>query len=280
MRKIFVIIAVLIFLVIGVAFFVISRDLKLPLTSEFVVPKYVTVFFALNIERGDRIPVLILSVVAGGDCDSASDLNTKKSISGNSMVIDIEGYKFTKGSFGYCTPSILESRAKISIDAAWLKQSGEKEILFKLGGQENKYKISYNQYRYRVKLSNIQATNVVINKPSYNSSDIHTTLEITLYPTDVVIIYLAGSLSFDKDYTSAMRRFAQSKGFIPAEQVYHGLQQSEKNWLYVVLKNRSMPDPDRAGFLGDLPNEHDVNVYLKQIVNDAEHYQTINLYDN
>ena len=270
MKKIFIITAVFILLVVGAIIFVNRNGIKLPLTGELVVPKYVSVFLASNVDKGDRIPVLILSAVAGGGCDSASDLNTKKSVSGNKIVVDITGYKFTKGSDGICPAVILESRAKVNIDADWLKQSGEKEIIFKLNGQENKYKISYNQYR--VTLSGVQVTNVVTNKPGYNPSDAPATLEITLYPTDVVVMYLAGSVSSDKDYRLAMSNFAQSKGFTPAEQAYPGLQQTEKNFLYVVLKNRAMPEPNRGESVGELPNERGVGVYLKQIVSDAEHY--------
>lgn len=269
-NKLFIIVA-LIVLAIGVVLFINFRSSLPPtLTSELVVPKYVSVFLTSSVEKSERIPVLVLSAVAGGGCDSASDLRTKKSLSRNGLIIDIKGYKFTKGSGEICPAVILESRAKVNIDADWLKQDGDKEIIFRLSGQENKYKISYSQYR--VALTGIQATNVITNKPGYNPSDTPITLEITLYPMDVAVMYLAGSVSSDKDYRTAMTSFAQAKGFMPAEQVYPELQQTEKNWLYVVLKNRSMPEPNRADSLGELPGEPGVGVYLKQIVSDAKHY--------
>ena len=68
-----------------------------------------------------------------------------------------------------------------------------------------------------------------------------------------------------------MQNFAQAKGFVPAEQIYSGLDQNEKSQFYVVLKNHSMPEPNRGESLGDLPGES-VGVYLKQVFSDAEHY--------
>lgn len=239
------------------------------LNSDLVVPKYVSIFLTSSVENNKRVPVLVLSAVAGGGCDSASDLETKKSLSGNTLVVDIQGYKFTKGSGKTCAAVILESRAKVSIDLNWLKQGGEKEVIFKLGGRDNNYKISYSQYH--LTLSGVQTTNVITNQPGYNPSDTPVTLEMTLYPADVDVMYLAGSVSSEKDYRPAMRNFAQAKGFVPAEQIYSGLEQNEKSQFYVVLKNYPMPEPNRGESLGNLPGEG-VDVYLKQVVSDADYY--------
>lgn len=271
-QKILITIVILTLIVIGAIIFTKRNEIKPPLpflTGELTVPEYVSVFLASSVESNERVPVLVLSAVAGGGCDSASDLETKKSLSGNTLVVDIKGYKFTKGTGEVCPAVILESRAKVSVDPDWLKQSGNKEIIFKLGGQDNKYKISYNQYR--VTLSGIQTTNVITNRPGYNPSDTPITLEMTLYPIDIAVMYLGGSVSSAKDYRSAMRDFARTKGFIPAEEVYSGLEQNEKSQFYVVLKNRSMPEPNRSESLGELPGEG-VGVYLKQVVSDADHY--------
>lgn len=119
----------------------------LPLTGELTLPEYVNVFLALSVENNKRVPVLVLSAVAGSGCDSASDLKTQKSLSDNTLVVDIKGYKLTKGTRKNCPAVVLESRFKVSIDPDWLKQNGDKEILFKLGGQNNRYKISYSNYR-------------------------------------------------------------------------------------------------------------------------------------
>lgn len=268
-KKILITIVVLALLIFGTVVFINRNGSKSPLTGELVVPRYVSVFLASSVENNERVPVLVLSAVAGGGCDSASDLETKQSLSGNTLIVDIRGYKLNKGLGEICPAVILESRAKVSIDTDWLEQNGDKEIIFKLGGQDNKYKISYSQYR--VTLNGVQTNNVITNRPGYNPSDTPVVLEVTVYPIDVALMYLAGSVSSEKDYRSAMRNFAQVKGFVPAEQVYSGLEQNEKSQFYVVLKNRSMPEPNRAESLGDLPGEG-VGVYLKQVVSDADHY--------
>ncbi|MBU0976651.1 MAG: hypothetical protein ABIE03_05810 [Patescibacteria group bacterium] len=271
-KKIFIIIAVLALVVIGAIIFANRDNIKSPLshlTGELTVPEYVSIFLASSAENNERVPVLVLSAVAGGGCDSASDLETNKSMNGDTLVIDIKGYKFTKGTSEACPAVILESRAKVSVDPDWLKQNGDKEIIFKLGEKNNRYKISYS--KYQITLSEIQATNVITNRPGYNPSETPVTLEITLYPIDVAVMYLAGSVSSAKDYRPAMRDFARAKGFIPADEVYSELEQSEKNQFYVVLKNHPMPEPNRGESLGDLPGES-VGVYLKQVVSDADHY--------
>ena len=94
---------------------------------------------------------------------------------------------------------------------------------------------------------------------------------MALYPIDVAVMYLAGSVSSAKDYRPAMRDFARTKGFTPAEEIYSGLEQNEKTQFYVVLKNRPMPEPNRGESLGELPSEG-VGVYLKQVVSDTDHY--------
>lgn len=271
-KKILTTIAVLALFLMGALVFINRNSFKSPLpslTGELVIPKYVSIFLASSVENNKRVPILVLSAVAGGGCDSASDLGTKKSLNGNTLVIDIKGYKFNKGSGEMCPAVTLESRAKVSIDSDWLKQSGDNEIIFKLGELDNKYKILYSQYR--VVLNGVQATNVITNRPGYNPSDTPVTLEMTLYPVDVAVMYLAGSVSSEKDYRPAMRNFAQTKGFVPAEQIYSGLEQNEKNQFYIVLKNHAMPEPNRGESLGNLPGEG-VDVYLKQVVSDADYY--------
>src|SRR3989344_7397117 len=106
-KKGFINIAVIVVLVLVIGAISFNRgDLKLSLTGDFVVPEYVDVFLTSNVDGGGRIPVLILSAIAGGGCDFASDLDIKKSVDGNRMVIDIEGYKFTKG-FGETCPAVI-----------------------------------------------------------------------------------------------------------------------------------------------------------------------------
>ncbi|OGZ42642.1 MAG: hypothetical protein A3F85_02595 [Candidatus Ryanbacteria bacterium RIFCSPLOWO2_12_FULL_44_26] len=271
-KKFIIAIVVVVLIVIGAIFFTNRDNINLPrqpLTGELTVPEYVRVFLASSVEDNERVPVLVLSAVAGGGCDSASDLETKKSLRGDTLVVDIKGYKFTKGAGGDCPAVILKSRAKVSIDPDWLKQNGDKEIIFELGGDSNKYKISYSTYK--VSLAGVQATNVITNRPGYNPSETPITLEMALYPIDVAVMYLAGSVSSAKDYRPAMRDFARTKGFTPAEEIYSGLEQNEKTQFYVVLKNRPMPEPNRGESLGELPSEG-VGVYLKQVVSDTDHY--------
>jgi len=257
-KKIIFTIVVLALIVTGAIFFTNRNKINLPiplLTGELTVPEYVSVFLTSSVENNERVPVLVLYTVAGGGCDSASDLETQKSLSGDTLVVDIKGYKFTKGTGEICPAVILKSSAEESVDPDWLKQNGDKEIIFKLGGQNNRYKISYSNYQ--VTLSGIQATNVITNRPGYNPSE-------TLYPIDITVMYLAGSVSYERDYRPAMRDFARAKGFTPAEEIYSGLEQDEKTQFYVVLKNRPMPEPDHGESLGELPGES-VGVYLKQL---------------
>lgn len=270
-KKILIVLFVLFLCVIGLLAFMGQSSTKLPavLTDEFTIPNYVSVFLASSTENNERMPVLVLSAVAGGGCDSASDLETEEVLSGNTLTVHIKGYRFTKGAGEVCIGVVLESRVKVGMDPGWLKQSGDKEVIFKLDGRDNKYKISYNNYR--VTLSGIQTTNVITNRPGYNPSESPIALEMILYPIDVAVLYLAGSVSSEKDYRPAMRDFARTKGLIPAEEVYFGLEQNEKNQFYVVIKNRSMPEPNQGESLGELSGEG-VGVYLKQVTNDADFY--------
>ena len=231
--------------------------------TELVIPQRVSVFLSSAVEGNNRIPVLVLSADAGGGCDSASALKTKESLAGNSLMINIEGYEFTKGSGEGCSAVVLESRAKVNIDADWLKKPNDKKIIFRLNGQENKYKISYSQYR--VTLSGIQATNVMTRERGENFPDTPVNWEVVLYPPDVAVLYLAGSVSSTQDYRAALNNFAQAKGFLPADQVYAGLQQTEKNRLYVVGKNHPLPEPNHYDSLGELHGEPGTDVYLTQI---------------
>lgn len=271
-KKIFIILIILVVVVTGAIIFAKRNNIKSPLpplTGRLTVPEYVSVFLASSVENNERVAVLILSALAGGGCDSASDLETRQSLNGNTLVVEIKGYKFTKGTGQVCPAIILESRAKVNIDPGWLKQNGDKEIIFKLSGQNNRYKISYS--KYQVTLSGIQTTNVITNRRGENPSETPITLKITLYPTDVALMYLAGSVSSTKDYRPAMRDFARAKGFTPAEEIYSELEQNEKTQFYVVLKNRPLPEPNRAESLGELPDES-VGVYLKRIDSEADNY--------
>ena len=100
-KKILITIAVLVLLVIGGLVFINRNGFKSPLptlTGELTIPKYVSVFLASSVEKNGRVSVLVLSAVAGGGCDSATDLEIEKSLSGNTLLVNIRGYKFTKGS--------------------------------------------------------------------------------------------------------------------------------------------------------------------------------------
>jgi len=242
-----------------------SQDIFSSLISGLTVPKDVHFSLSSSVEKGESIPVLELSALVGNNgCVAASDLSIEKIINGNTLNVDIKGYKFKKGAGEMCPAVMVESRANINIDLNWLKQNDSREIVFKLNGQINKYKISYN--KYKVTLSGIQATNV-FNNPQYSLNKEIIASEVTLYPLDVAIMYLAGSFSGEKDFIPAMRNFAKTKGFIPVDEIYDGItqKQNEKNQFYVVLRNYPRPDPDRGVLIGELPDEKGVNVYLKNV---------------
>lgn len=261
MKKNLKLVSSLIFLASAYPLYAHAQSTKV--TTELVIPQRVSVFLSSAVEGNNRIPVLVLSADAGGGCDSASALKTKESLSDNSLEVDIDGYELTKGPGEVCIAVVLESRAKVNIDADWLKTPGDKEIIFRLNGQDNKYKISYSQYR--VTLNGVRATNVLTRELGENFPETPVNREVVLYPPDVAVLYLAGSVSSGQDYRTALNDFAQAKGFVPADQVYAGLQQAEKNRLYVVGKNRPLPEPNHSDPLGELPGEPGTGVYLTQI---------------
>ncbi|MDO8513648.1 MAG: hypothetical protein Q7S37_04045 [bacterium] len=250
---------ILVVVTIGILLFVWYKSAR---DSGLVTPEKVSLYLETSVENGEKIPILVLSTVTGGGCDSASDLQTKETFSGNELLVEILGYNFTKGSGEVCPAVILESQTKVKLASNWLKDNGEKEIVFKLKGKENIYKLSYSQYQ--VTLTRVQATNVISSDRGKNIPSTSETLRTTLYPNDVAILYLSGSVDSEKDYRVALSKFAQEKGFIPAEQIYPTLLQTKKNWLYVVIKSRSIPEPNSSESLGKLPNEG-VDVNLRAI---------------
>lgn len=229
--------------------------------NQMVVPQQVNLLLDSAVEKGERVPVLILSAVAGGGCDSVSDIQTKETYVKEKLVIDIIGYQFTKGEAEECVAVILESKAEIKVDIDWLKEAKTREIVLNLSGQENRYEIIYNQYK--VTLSPVQASNVISHYATTNPPAEPIALETVFYPMDVGVLYLAGSLT-DNDYRSELSDFAESKGLIPAEKVYEGLQQSDFRQLYVVVRNRDLPKLDYGEPLGSLPGEIGADVYLKR----------------
>lgn len=160
-----------------------------------------------------------------------------------------------------CPSVMLESNAKISLGVDWLKQDGEKEIIFRLGAENSKYKISYSKYRMR--LDTVQATSVV---PVLGGAHLNTSVSLgmNLFPLDVAVIYLAVPISSQKEYGIAMQNFAKLNGFLPAEQVYPGIEQNKKSQFYVVLRNRLMPELNRPELIGKLPGEN-ISVYIGQV---------------
>jgi len=264
MIKKFIIAIVVVFLIVLGAIFFANQNyvnsLISSLNGELTVPEYVSVRLASSVKNNERVLVLTLRTAApsSSGCDSISDLKLQKSLSSDTLTVDIKGYKFTENAVGPCPAVMLESRqttGRVKVDLDWLKQNGDKEIIFKLDGQDNRYKISYN--KYQVTLSEVQATNVIVtDEPWYNPSESPTTWKMTLYPVDVASMYLADPVSSEKDYRPAMRDYARSKGLIPVEEIYAGLEQgASTRLLYVVLKNRPMPNPVRYEVLGELPGE-------------------------
>lgn len=234
-------------------------------TYQNNIPKHVSVFLGSTIQNNERVPMLVLSAPVGNGCDRALELKTEKILNDNTLKVNIQGYAFIPCDAEPSIAIVSESKTNILIDANWLKQGGEKEIIFTLGGQENIYNISYS--RYKATMRGVQASNVITAQQGYEPQE-PMTIEIALYPTNVAVMYLAGSV-LDKDYRPAMRDFARTKGLISAEDVYPELEQNEKSQLYVVVKNRARPSPYTADSLGDLPNEG-VTAHLRGIVSDSD----------
>lgn len=272
-QKIKILIGILVLFVlviIGISL-LIWKNPPISLTGQFVVPKSVSLFLGTTVEGNERVPVLMLSAIASGSgCDSASKLQTKELYSPEKLYVDIIGYKFQKGRGEMCPAVVVESRAKIKVDINWLKETNKKEVVFRLANKENRYQTTYNQHQFV--LNGIEASNVISHEPGYNPPISPVPLKITLYPTDVAVLYLAGSVSPDKDYRIALSGFAQTKGLIPVEKVYDGFQQTEKNQLYVVVRDYPLPEPNRSESLGQLPKEIGVEVYLGRIFDVADEY--------
>ncbi len=244
--------------------------------AEFIVPKIVNLSLFRWAENGRRIPVLFLSAMAGDSCDSASELKIKQSLNANTLTVDIEGYYLKKGEGGDCADAVLESRARVDIHDDWLKKKGDKEIIFRLGRQENKYKLFYDPNPMKAILTGLQIPNVLNCRPGYSAPSTGTPTEITLYPLDVQVLHVKG-MSFANritpitgDHRPALKAFAQKKGFVPADQIYPGILQDETNCLKVVRKDRSIPQGPGGESLGEFPNEVGAQIVLEKIMSFEE----------
>lgn len=135
----------------------------LKVDSKLTIPKSVNLFLESSLEGNQRLPVIVIKAFVGPNgCYQASDLKTKQEVNGDRLTVNILGYKdlgYTSNLSQACTDMIIESRAKIKLDASWLKENSNKEIVFSLDGQENSYKVSYQQNKFS--LNNIDATNVL-----------------------------------------------------------------------------------------------------------------------
>ncbi len=237
--------------------------------AEFMVPKTVSLSLFRLIEGGKRIPVVFLSAMAGDSCDSVSELKTRRTVEGNKLAVDIEGYYLKKGEEGDCADAILQSRSRIEIHDEWLKKKGDKEILIRMNGQENRYKLSYDPGLLKTTLTGLQTPNVLIYGSSSESAA--APLEITLYPLDVAVMHVKGMTIFNQvtpitgDHRPPLKKFAQTKGFVPADQIYPEIRQDEQNCLKVVKKDRSLPEGPDAESLGEFPNELGAQIVLEKI---------------
>lgn len=249
-QKLFYSLVVVVAIIIGI-----SLLIQIKSGTKFVVPENINLQLNSSINNNERVPVIILYGGNYGGCDNASDIKTTETYTDEKLSINIVGYYFTKGKGDICPAVILPIRGEIIVDINWLKRSTEKIVAFVLGGKENKYTISYNQQR--VRLNPIEISNVSLREQA--------TLETILYPIDVGVLYLGGAVSADKDYRAALREFAQSKGLVPAEKVYPGIQQTQRQRFYVVVRDRAVANPyhsEPSLPLGELPNEMKVSVYL------------------
>ncbi|EKE14877.1 MAG: hypothetical protein ACD_12C00258G0001, partial [uncultured bacterium] len=104
-----------------------DMPIKLPQSVNFLLTTSVqsSTTDSPLIAKGQRIPVFILSTIAGSGCDYASELNTTINKETHRLTIDILGYDFTKGKID-CVAVVVESRKKIPINLNWLKSAKEK----------------------------------------------------------------------------------------------------------------------------------------------------------
>ncbi len=254
-RTLFIVVGGIIILVLlGASLYLFLK--KSP-SLTLVVPEYVSVSLGSSVENNERVVALSFSAFGGNGCDYVSGLEIEKSLNGNTLLIDIKGYNFKKAREGLICPAMIrESRAEVSLDSDWFTQGGDKEVIFRLGEVDNKYSVSYNQYR--LVLNPVQVTNVGTNRTLIHVSNDPGSLRTPLYyPEDVAILFPTGSVDYEKDYRPIMRDFAQEKGFLPAEQFYPGIEQDGYRRFFVVVENPSI----LGGFIGELPGEG-IEVYL------------------
>lgn len=224
--------------------------------TSLVVPDEVSV--ALNIESGQ--PFLHLSAtVANAGCQKGPALEHKARWQDDTFDITISGYEhrqIDQVEEALTCSVLVTSQAEIPIEIEKFNAPQTKQLIITLGEKKNVYDLSLESFE--LTLSAINTPNTTLS--SYSEPD---TASVRIHPSDVYILYLSGKVDTGQEYKSDLRAFAKAAGYMPADEVYPGLQQSERNWLFVLLGNNLAPSGNKAINVGSLPNHENITVNLK-----------------
>ena len=221
---------------------------------RFVVPKQVELSLGHQVVGGRRTARLDLSVVGWNNgCPYVGPLEHEVTYQPDRLTIDIFGFEFggPPSRNAICTADMQYATAEIPVDFDWLSSADDNEVVFRIKRKLSTYGAGYADHHVRLdhrRGSIIRPTRV---------------LDTILFPMDVGELYIAGNVRDGRDYRDELRAFAEDKGWEPADEVYEGIPQPSETQLYVVVRNRKFPPPnrgDRVGSLGD-----GVSVYLSRI---------------
>lgn len=235
--------------------------------GTYVVPKRVSVNLSAAVRGGRRVPLLHLIGGYGEDsCNGVGPLRIAKATERGTLWVAIGGYQdFGKSGDRYCLQVVQYASVIVYVDPGWLARRPARDVVFLLRGRENRYTMSLRNHR--ASLVPRHAPDVVsLDDYDYPPRSKAGSLEVVIYPVDVLRLFVTGSgFDDDRDYRPKLRAFARDHDFIPADEFYDGIDQPRKNKLYVVVRNRKPPRQSVAERIGRLPGTN-LFVYLSASV--------------
>lgn len=219
---------------------------------RFVVPRQAVVAIGRETVSGERTARLDLLVAAASNgCPYVGRLRHSVAYAHDRLVVRIHG--FERGDDpprdAICTANVQHSTATVVVDRDWLL-AGDRTLVVELRGAENRFAFDYEDYY--ATLTPEARSNVRLQGRSAE-----------LFPMDVAELYLAGNVTEGKDYRPALRDFAREQGWEPADEEYEGIRQPDPDRLYVVVRDRPHPPPNRGERVGKL--SRGVHVYLTRL---------------
>jgi hypothetical protein len=252
-------------IVVGVIYNLDANDQNDELISktdeeELTIPNHVSIYLESDLKEGKRMPLIELSVVAGGGCDNASDLKIDQVVNDSDIEVRINGYIFKEGAGQICPAVITESEKLIELDPSWISDK-KKKIRFILAGQVNEYNIYLEKYILVLEPTNV--SNVVTTKIGYGPQEEPEKITEKFYPADVGMLYVSGSIDSNKDYRPDLRKFANRKNLTLAEKIYQGLEQDSNTAIYIV--SDSILNNEHSRKMGTLSSDSLVEVNMSGI---------------